>query len=68
MWERFSYCGMQAILLCCLHFSVAAGGLGIDQATAAGVTVGLVCVAPNPLAGPAKARAARARRTSSRSC
>ncbi|GAA3054496.1 peptide MFS transporter [Actinokineospora globicatena] len=37
MWERFSYYGMQAILLYYLYFSVAEGGLAIDKATAAGI-------------------------------
>ncbi|WP_026424873.1 peptide MFS transporter [Actinokineospora inagensis] len=37
MWERFSYYGMQAILLYYLYFSVADGGLAIDKATAAGI-------------------------------
>lgn len=37
MWERFSYYGMQSILLYYLYFSVAEGGLGIPQSTAAGV-------------------------------
>jgi len=37
MWERFSFYGMQGILLIYLYHSVADGGLGIDQATAAGI-------------------------------
>jgi POT family proton-dependent oligopeptide transporter len=37
MWERFSFYGMQAILLYYLYFSVADGGLGIDKAVAAGI-------------------------------
>ncbi|WP_018683011.1 peptide MFS transporter [Actinokineospora enzanensis] len=37
MWERFSYYGMQAILLYYLYFTVEEGGLGIDKPTAAGV-------------------------------
>ncbi|MBM7772669.1 POT family proton-dependent oligopeptide transporter [Actinokineospora baliensis] len=37
MWERFSYYGMQAILLYYLYFSVEEGGLAIDKATAAGI-------------------------------
>lgn len=37
MWERFSFYGMQGILLIYLYYSAAQGGLGIDQATAAGV-------------------------------
>lgn len=37
MWERFSFYGMQGILLIYLYYSTAEGGLGIDQATAAGV-------------------------------
>ncbi|MFF1876835.1 peptide MFS transporter [Leifsonia sp. NPDC058230] len=37
MWERFSFYGMQGILLIYLYYSVARGGLGIDQATAAGI-------------------------------
>ncbi len=37
MWERFSFYGMQGILLIYLYYSAAEGGLGIDQATAAGI-------------------------------
>ena len=37
MWERFSFYGMQGILLLYLYYSAAEGGLGIPQATAAGV-------------------------------
>jgi POT family proton-dependent oligopeptide transporter len=37
MWERFSFYGMQGILLLYLYYSVAQGGLGIPQTTAAGI-------------------------------
>ena len=37
MWERFSFYGMQGILLIYMYYSAAEGGLGIDQGTAAGV-------------------------------
>ena len=37
MWERFSFYGMQGILLLYLYFSAAEGGLGIPQTTAAGI-------------------------------
>ncbi|MBG6237447.1 POT family proton-dependent oligopeptide transporter [Mycetocola sp. CAN_C7] len=37
MWERFSFYGMQGILLIYLYYSAAEGGLGIPQATAAGI-------------------------------
>ncbi|KFF57912.1 major facilitator transporter, partial [Cryobacterium sp. MLB-32] len=37
MWERFSFYGMQGILLLYLFYSVNDGGLGIPQATAAGI-------------------------------
>ncbi|MDO4222868.1 MAG: oligopeptide:H+ symporter [Acinetobacter sp.] len=37
LWERFSYYGMQAILLYYLYFSVAEGGLGIDKNEAGGI-------------------------------
>lgn len=37
MWERFSFYGMQGILLIYLYFSVSEGGLGMPQATAAGI-------------------------------
>ncbi|WP_345762974.1 peptide MFS transporter [Diaminobutyricibacter sp. McL0608] len=37
MWERFSFYGMQGILLIYLYYSVQDQGLGIPQATAAGV-------------------------------
>jgi POT family proton-dependent oligopeptide transporter len=34
MWERFSFYGMQAILAYYMYFSVAEGGLGMDQTLA----------------------------------
>ncbi|GAA1769090.1 peptide MFS transporter [Agromyces humatus] len=37
MWERFSFYGMQGILLLYLYYSVAEGGLGMDQTSAAGI-------------------------------
>ena len=37
MWERFSFYGMQGILLIYMYFTVAEGGLGIDQVTATGI-------------------------------
>ncbi len=37
MWERFSFYGMQGILLIYLYDSVADGGLGIDQVVATGI-------------------------------
>ncbi|MCW4457046.1 peptide MFS transporter [Microbacterium sp. MPKO10] len=37
MWERFSFYGMQGILIYYLYFSVADGGLGMPQAAAAGI-------------------------------
>jgi POT family proton-dependent oligopeptide transporter len=37
MWERFSFYGMQGILLIYLYYSAARGGLGIDEAVAAGI-------------------------------
>ena len=37
MWERFSYYGMQGILLIYLYYSAADGGLGIDEATATSI-------------------------------
>ncbi|MCW2710877.1 MAG: putative oligopeptide transporter [Marmoricola sp.] len=37
LWERFSFYGMQGILLIYLYFSVTRGGLGIDQRTATGI-------------------------------
>lgn len=37
MWERFSFYGMQGILLIYLYYSTTAGGLGIDRGTAAGI-------------------------------
>ena len=36
-WERFSFYGMQGILLIYLYYSAAEGGLGLDQAVAAGI-------------------------------
>ncbi len=37
MWERFSFYGMQGILLIYMYFSVADGGLGIDRGIATGI-------------------------------
>jgi len=36
-WERFSFYGMQGILLIYLYYSAAEGGLGVDQTVAAGI-------------------------------
>ncbi|KRF21188.1 MFS transporter [Nocardioides sp. Soil797] len=37
LWERFSFYGMQGILLIYLYFGAADGGLGIDKGTATGI-------------------------------
>ncbi len=37
MWERFSFYGMQGILLIYLYYSAAQGGLGVDETVAAGI-------------------------------
>jgi POT family proton-dependent oligopeptide transporter len=37
MWERFSFYGMQSILLLYMYHEVTAGGLGYDKGVAAGV-------------------------------
>ncbi|GAA4480383.1 peptide MFS transporter [Microbacterium panaciterrae] len=37
MWERFSFYGMQGILLIYLYYSVSHGGLGLPQAVAGGI-------------------------------
>ncbi|WP_217180564.1 peptide MFS transporter [Streptomyces sp. AC495_CC817] len=37
MWERFSFYGMQGILLIYLYFSVTQGGLGLPEAVAGGI-------------------------------
>ncbi len=37
MWERFSFYGMQGILLIYMYYSVAEGGLGIDESVATGI-------------------------------
>lgn len=37
MWERFSFYGMQGILLIYLYHSVTEGGLGVDESVAAGI-------------------------------
>jgi proton-dependent oligopeptide transporter, POT family len=37
MWERFSFYGMQGILLLYMYYEAVQGGLGIDQGVAAGI-------------------------------
>jgi POT family proton-dependent oligopeptide transporter len=37
MWERFSFYGMQGIVLLYLYYSASKGGLGMDQGTASAV-------------------------------
>ncbi|WP_166867803.1 peptide MFS transporter [Salinibacterium sp. ZJ70] len=37
MWERFSFYGMQGILLIYMYYSVSEGGLGLDQSVATGI-------------------------------
>ncbi|MEU8819465.1 peptide MFS transporter [Actinoplanes sp. NPDC048796] len=37
LWERFSFYGMQGILLIYLYYEAGRGGLGIDQATATSI-------------------------------
>ncbi|WP_125038545.1 peptide MFS transporter [Nocardioides sp. LS1] len=37
MWERFSFYGMQGIVLLYLYYSVSQGGLGMDEGTASAV-------------------------------
>ena len=37
LWERFSFYGMQGILLIYLYYSAAQGGLGINEATATSI-------------------------------
>ncbi|WBQ08330.1 peptide MFS transporter [Kribbella sp. CA-293567] len=37
LWERFSFYGMQGILLIYLYYSAAEGGLGIDEGTATSI-------------------------------
>src|SRR6478735_8597348 len=37
MWERFSFYGMQGILLLYMYYTVAEGGLGIDKAVRTGI-------------------------------
>ncbi|MGF2949761.1 peptide MFS transporter [Microbacterium alcoholitolerans] len=37
MWERFSFYGMQGILLIYLYFSMSEGGLGLPEAIAGGI-------------------------------
>lgn len=37
MWERFSFYGMQGILLIYLYYSVSDGGLGVEEGVAAGI-------------------------------
>ncbi|MFT4469418.1 peptide MFS transporter [Arthrobacter sulfonylureivorans] len=37
LWERFSFYGMQVVVLLYMYFEVAEGGLGIDEAVATGI-------------------------------
>ncbi|PCN47657.1 MFS transporter [Curtobacterium sp. 'Ferrero'] len=37
LWERFSFYGMQGIVLIYMYYSVTRGGLGIDEGIAAGI-------------------------------
>ncbi|NLF03959.1 MAG: peptide MFS transporter [Actinomycetales bacterium] len=37
LWERFSFYGMQGIVLLYMYFEVTEGGLGMDRAVAAGI-------------------------------
>ncbi|MBS2940302.1 peptide MFS transporter [Nocardioides sp. J2M5] len=37
LWERFSFYGMQGILLIYLYYSAARGGLGVDEGVATGI-------------------------------
>ncbi|UNK47685.1 oligopeptide:H+ symporter [Arthrobacter sulfonylureivorans] len=37
LWERFSFYGMQVVVLLYMYFEVADGGLGIDEAVATGI-------------------------------
>ena len=37
LWERFSFYGMQGILLIYLYYTASQGGLGIDEGTATGI-------------------------------
>ncbi|NKE10990.1 MFS transporter, partial [Kocuria subflava] len=37
LWERFSFYGMQGIVLIYMYFQTTDGGLGIDQSVAAGI-------------------------------
>ncbi|MBT2501092.1 peptide MFS transporter [Curtobacterium sp. ISL-83] len=37
LWERFSFYGMQGIVLLYMYYTVSQGGLGIDRTTAAGI-------------------------------
>ncbi|GAA3452048.1 peptide MFS transporter [Dactylosporangium matsuzakiense] len=37
LWERFSFYGMQGILLIYLYYSAARGGLGVDETTATSI-------------------------------
>src|SRR3954471_15860085 len=37
LWERFSFYGMQVVVLLYMYFEVSEGGLGIDQGVSAGI-------------------------------
>lgn len=55
MWERFSFYGLQAILLYYLYYQTTDGGLGIDESIATAIvgayTVGLCTWQPSAAAG-----------------
>lgn len=40
VWERFSFYGMQGIVLIYMYYSVSKGGLGLDKSLAAGIVGG----------------------------
>ena len=48
LWERFSYYGMQSILLIYLYYEVTRGGLGIDQGLAGSMAGSMVAASTWP--------------------
>lgn len=52
LWERFSFSGLQGILMLYLYYELSKGGLGIDKTVAGGIVARMAaaCICPPSLA------------------